>query len=369
MAKLRFKVLLAVFAFLLTALLVYVASIPVRTFLVYRAVKGNHRGWDERYFQQNDLMGFVPVPHSRRQETFHKGPNVPSRFDGNGLRIPIDQGHPPGRRPVLLALGCSFTFGAACLAKESYPYLLAERLGGSEINAGAYGGGLTHMFLLAQQIIPRARPDVVVVQYSPWLEDRAVSPFAPAQFVKLPQPYFVRGPDGSLTIHPPVFKAFDDFTIGEYREGKGSIREFLRFGRDVALRFILRDDKEMLGYWLRRTTGRIPAPFDDRNLLVHQVYGSIAKLSKEHQAEMLILLMSCSYQEIPEPLRGLGVPIVDGKASLYNRLDTKTSEAFARTYLHWYGDPPELIDSHPNELAHSIYAEVLEGAIRKKMNE
>jgi len=366
-AKLKKKLFLAFSAFLLAAVLSYCASIPVRSLLVYLTVKRDHRGWSERYFQKNELLGFTAIPNSQAEETFRKGPDVPSRFDGNGFRIPLKKPHPPGRRPLILALGDSFTFGAACLAEESYPYLLAEQLQGSEINAGQYGSGLAQMVLLAQRIVPRVRPDYVIVQYSPWLVQRALSPWGPTQFVKLPQPFFVRGPDGSLTIYPPVFEVFDDFTLGEYRQGDGGAIEFLHFTRNVTFPFLLHDDWNMLKYGFRRAARKIPSPFDDPNALVQQVYMSLAKLSEQHNSEMLILLMGCSYGEMPESFKGLGVTVVDGRASLCNRLETKSSEAYGQQYWHWYGDPPELIDTHPNANAHKIYAEVLERAIRRNL--
>jgi hypothetical protein len=73
----------------------------------------------------------------------------------------------------VLALGCSFTYGAATNAENTYPYLVGQRLAGTTRNAGVSSYGLSQMMILAKRLVPAYKPDYLLVQYSPWLVDRS----------------------------------------------------------------------------------------------------------------------------------------------------------------------------------------------------
>ena len=63
-------------------------------------------------------------------------------------------------------------------------------------------------------------------------------------------------------------------------------------------------------------------------------------------------------EDIPDAL------LVDADQVLCSHLSAMTYEAYAREYVHWRGDPPRIVDPHPNKLAHSLIAQALSNAIR-----
>jgi hypothetical protein len=198
---------------------IYVAYTGYRTAPIYWYVKHSERGWKGKLHRSDAELGFAPIPDSRGAEVFPVGNDIPARYDKDGFRVPLEDGIPtsPNRHPIVLALGCSFTYGAATLAEKTYPYLVGQYLGGTTRNAGVGSYGLSQMLVLAKRLVPANKPDYLIVQYSPWLVDRARSPFAPTNFGKVPTPYFfVR--QNELALHPPVFVTkIMDLPFDQYR--------------------------------------------------------------------------------------------------------------------------------------------------------
>ena len=69
------------------------------------------------------------------------------------------------------------------------------------INAGVPSWGLGHMVLLAREVVPRIKPDILVVQYSEWLVDRALSFYMPTFWAKLPGQ--IQTPRAGIRAHLP----------------------------------------------------------------------------------------------------------------------------------------------------------------------
>src|ERR1051325_8602131 len=102
---------------------IYLAYAAYRTMPVYRYVKSNQRGWKGRTHIADAELGFAPIPDSEGAEVFPIGNDIPARFDKDGFRVPLEAGATaPNRSPVVLTLGCSFTYGAATAAENTYPY-------------------------------------------------------------------------------------------------------------------------------------------------------------------------------------------------------------------------------------------------------
>src|SRR5215470_8398141 len=159
-----------------------------RTHALYFYVKTNQRGWRGLVYRWDAELGFAPIANSVGAETFPTGDEIPARFDQDGFRIPLDDAKNTtrGQHPSVLTLGCSFTYGAAARAEDTYPYLVGQNLGGSAHNAAVSSYGLSQMLILARRLVPAQKPDYLLVQYSPWLVSRALDPFAPTYFGKLP---------------------------------------------------------------------------------------------------------------------------------------------------------------------------------------
>jgi hypothetical protein len=72
------------------------------------------------------------------------------------------------------------------------------------INAGISSYGLAHMLILAKKLIPRYKPDYVIVQYSPWLVARSVNIYGPIDVFLLPTPYFA-AKNNQYELKPPIY--------------------------------------------------------------------------------------------------------------------------------------------------------------------
>ena len=184
----------------------YVGAAAYRSKPLYESLKSHERGWSGRAHAPDARLGFAPVPGARGAHVFPIGPDVPMRYDAHGFRVPVHAEQAPAvTHPLLLTLGCSFTYGDAVAAEEAWPFVTAQMLGGTAANAGVCGYGLAQMLLLAERLVPSVAPDYLVVQYSPWLASRAQSPLGPSRFGYLPTPYFF-DQNGTLQLRDPVFR-------------------------------------------------------------------------------------------------------------------------------------------------------------------
>ena len=134
------------------------------------------------------------------------------RFDKNGFRVPVgDTPTESHGSPLVLTLGCSFTYGDAVYARDTYPYLVGQSLKGTTKNAGCCSCGLSQMLILAGKLIPSHKPDYLIVQYSPWLISRSLSPFSPTYGGKSPAPYFY-GDEGLVTTPSRFFNKHSELS-------------------------------------------------------------------------------------------------------------------------------------------------------------
>jgi hypothetical protein len=59
------------------------------------------------------------------------------------------------------------------------------------------------------------------------------------------------------------------------------------------------------------------------------------------------------------------VVVVRAQEVLNGRVPEATKEAYQRRFAHWRGQPPELVDTHPNSAAHEIIADAIVAAIER----
>jgi hypothetical protein len=333
----------------------------------YRFVKTPGRGWSGQVHRADVELGFAPIPGARGAHLFASGPEIPMRYDGEGFRVPVgDAEGGPRRRPLVLALGGSFTYGDATPAEKTYPYRVAKALDGSAINAGVCSYGLSHMLILARRLVVEHRPDYLLVQYSPWLVKRGLSPFAPSYFGRLTNPYFYEDGD-EFSLQPPVFPTVVfDYPISDYREGESSVRQFFAFFGEIGLPLLVREHRGMIGYHTRRALGVLPRPSRDYEGVLRAAYGEIAEIAAEQGTRAFIVLLDGAGQaaEFPAVAPNAPLAVIDAQAALLSRLDEITPRAFLRKYGHWRGDPPQLVDPHPNAQAHAIIARTILKGIR-----
>ena len=177
-------------ALLLMLILGYTTSLAIRSAKIHHRLSTPSRGWSRPAHRPDPDLGFAPIPGARSAHTFPIGPDIPMAYNKDGFRVPVGATSRNRPGPRILFLGCSYTYGDACLAEETFPHKVAQAVGGTELNAGRCSYGLAQMLLLAEDLIPKHRPDLLVVQYSPWLVNRAITPYAPAWLGTLPVPYF-----------------------------------------------------------------------------------------------------------------------------------------------------------------------------------
>jgi hypothetical protein len=138
----------------------------------------------------------------------------------------------------------------------------------------------------------------------------------------------------------------------------------------IGIPIYLHDDYFEISTRLGRKLGWIPSPLVSEQKAVDFAYGEIRDLCTAIGAEMIVLALPRSINDAPKHrLRGLSVPVVRVLADLRERLPVATREAWEADYCFWRGDPPKIVDDHPNAHTHEIIAEVLAEAIRELQNQ
>lgn len=335
---------------------------------MYLYVKSKQHGWKGKVHKADQKLGLAPIPNSYGAETLPVGDDIPMRYDKDGFRVPMENNNDSENAyPVLLTLGCSFTYGAITYAKDTYPYLAGKYLGGSTKNAGVCSYGLSQMVIIAKRLIPRHKPDYVIAQYSTWLVDRALTPFAPSHFGKLPNPYFAEGKD-TLVIQPPVFQTkIMELPVDEYRNPKKDFSNFISFFWNVGLPLFLHDDLHMSAYVLAKTFHLKPEPAKNLDKVIKYAYEEIARVAEDNGAKVIIVILGDNHHavQIRKNLFPDKAILVDAHSALLKRLPVVDEQNYLRQYGHCHGDPPTIVDRHPNEKAHKIIAEEIVEQIKQ----
>jgi hypothetical protein len=345
----------------------YAVTLAFRSWQVYAFLKSDHRGLRGRLHRADPELGYAAVPGASGYQLMPGGDPLPVSYDLEGLRVPRGQEtRVPRQRPFVLTLGCSFTFGDATLAEDTYAEVLARRLGGTALNAGKSAYGLAQMLILARRLIPRYQPDVVVVQFSPWLAQRAASGFAHVTFGVAPVPYLTQDPEGRVTVVPPAFApVLFDLPFPRFDRPDRGAGEFASLFLRAGAPLFIHDDLQTLRYRLRRRAGRFPAPASDPERLNRAVYAEITRLAREHGARPVIVRLSHPLEIHYQTMRELSQDalLVNAQAAL----DARASdyEDYRRQFAHYRGVPPVLVDTHPNAEAHHIIARQIARALQQ----
>ncbi len=338
-----------------------------RSAAAWQFLKTPHLGFNGAVHRADATLGFAAVAGARGLHTFPIGPPFPMQYDDHGFRIPAYESSSRAlTRPLVLALGCSYTYGDACPAEKTYSSRVAERLRATNLNAGKCAYGLAQMLLLARELIPRHRPEIVLVQQSPWLVGRGVSGFARATFGTVPVPSFTD--DGRIA--PPAFRArLFDLPLQRYDNPRRGAPEFASFVWNVGLPLFAHDDIELMNFQARRLLGRVPAPAENEAEVVLAAYREIYALCRAAGSLMVVVRLSQPLDQAPPPLGGLGreegALVVRAQEALNRQVPEGTKEAYHRRFAHWRGDPPRLVDTHPNPAAHAIIADEIVAAIER----
>ena len=354
---------------LLAIIFGYGGSIWFRSWKFYNYITDEHRrGWRGQAHIPDAEFGLKPKPGVYAAHIFPVGADIPMHFDNWGFRVPVDTAGRalPLKRPLLLFLGCSFTYGDACRAEDAFPFLTAQALGGTELNRGVCSWGLAQMMLDGERLLAEFQPDWLVVQYSPWLVERALGGMAPLYYGHCPVPYFIQR-DGTLNLQPPPFgwKA-GTLPVNDY-DGAAGHGRFLSFLSRIGLPLYLYDDFNMSRLFAARMLGILPPCTLDRRAVVRTVYNQLAEAAHKHGSRMVALRLTGGFKnpgddEWAEILKIPDIITVDAEAALLDSLPA-TGLDYNHAYKHWRGEPPVMVDGHPNPPAHRIIA----GAIVRVM--
>jgi hypothetical protein len=348
----------------------YGLSLFYRSLEIYRFLKSDHRGIRGRIYRADPELGYSAIPGSVGVHLYSSGVSVPTRFDKAGFRYALgDDLDPLSRRPLVLALGCSYTYGDGVPAEATFAHGVAQELGGTALNAGQCGYGLAQMMVLARRLIPRYKPDFVLAQSSPWLVTRGLAGFARSTFGRVPAPFLTLAPQGTVEVQPPAFRPrvfdlnFDRFD--NQRRGAGEfLALFLRAGAPLALH----DDWQLAAASLRGVRETPPTPARDTKAVNAACYEELSTLCRENGA-VLVIVRVRHFKEVdwaaPPNLRRLGV-LVNAQAVLDAQVPDGNREAYDRRFALWGGAPRRLLDTHPNAEAHRIIAQEIVNALRAR---
>ncbi|MDZ4775104.1 MAG: hypothetical protein SGI72_18455 [Planctomycetota bacterium] len=359
MSTRRKKIVVACATLLVCALITWFATFVSRSRALYEASKEGARGWRGAVYRADSEMGLAPIAGAHADEVLPPLPDVPSHIDSRGFRVPVDQSDDaPIVRPTVLALGCSVTYGSCVLAEETFAWKVAQGLGAACLNAGLCSGGAAHELILARRLIPQYEPDYVLVQYSPWLIERSSTPYAPSFTGAIPVPFFVAAASGA-ELHEPLFETLVfDVPTREYRSTARTFGDFLSFTLRVGVPLLAHDDTCIAWADLKQKLGR-SSPIAAPDRIDEFVYGEIAALCREHGARLVVVALEEGSVPWTAPLAitSLGVPIAYGTNRLRAELPEVNRTTYNRAFLHTAGDPPVLVDRHPNAHAHALIAD------------
>lgn len=94
---------------------------------------------------------------------WHKPGVINYAFNSEGFRSPEFE-HSDN---LILALGCSYTMGIGLPESDTWPYILAQRLGMQYANLGWGGASGDYCYRMAEYWIPQLRPRLVVLLNPP----------------------------------------------------------------------------------------------------------------------------------------------------------------------------------------------------------
>lgn len=358
--KVRRVVVAATTSAITLAFIAYVGSIVVRATSLYDTLAQPHRGWRGTPHRQDDALGYTPRPGTKGAHTFPIGDDVPMRFDEFGFRVPVSSTDERlARTPTIMTIGDSITYGDATPAEDTFPQLVADALGGSAMNAGVCGYGLAQMVLRAAAEIPRHRPHMVIIQYTPWLAQRSTHFFAPTYTGVVPVPYYAQL-GRELTIAPPVFRAM---TMRETIAGSPfGVASFISLD---AIPAVLYEDVQLALFQLWDSLGTIPTPVLDVRAIEKAGYEEIARIARDTGARVVFVMFNegAKAVAVPAHIDAPGAVWVNAQEALLSQLPTHDDQSFAAAYGHWRGDPPRLVDRHPNARAHAVIAASIVAAL------
>ncbi|HPS20552.1 MAG TPA: hypothetical protein PKY78_06165 [Candidatus Omnitrophota bacterium] len=338
----------------------------------YHFVKNPYKGWEGLVHQADPELGYRAMSNVSGAENITIGEPVPMKYDKNGYRIPLSYTDIDfNKRPLILFIGDSFTYGSACVAEDTFPFIVGKDMNASVINTGTISYGFAQMLIIARELIPKYKPDFVVFQSSPWLLARALEMYRATTTVKVPMPYIYSKGVRQYAVRYPVFVT-NSFAlpIEKYKKTAESFNDYVGFLFEVGVPFYVYDDWNTLKTKFLLTIGRIPKPVDkDFRDVETWIYEEIYNICHKNNAKLVVCFLGNKGwgRTYTEQLKFTSdFIIVDAESVLWEKLSDKTQTGYDNKYKHWRGNPSVMVDHHPNPEAHKIIADAIYKGIVEK---
>lgn len=348
----------------------HLVSIHKNTVAYYRYFTDNNfKSWKGKMYMRDSLLGYRLAPLLSSQMVYSQMPAMNVFTNSGGFRISENEQKEQltTQQTDILFLGCSFTFGSACNAEETFPYIVSQEKQYRYINAGVEGYGLAQMIIAAKEILPKYRPSVVVLQYSPWLAYRSTFQFAPSHGgYLLPVPYFSKQ-KRSYQIEYPIYRSSVEqlFPEQDRQQFRG---HFLKYYFQKGFLYYAGEQLKIIKHQLRYISGN--AEWPTRNIKEAEAYGytELFQLIESYNARIVVLKLNNGPVQSSEDatLHHPNLLIADADSLMVGELDTINSNSYNRKFGHWAkkGRDSVMVDSHPNKLAHKIIAEAIIKALQ-----
>lgn len=365
-----------IFSLILTffiTVLVYFNTIVYRSYKLFEYLTAEKkRGWEGIAHQTDDTLGFKSIPNAKAFHTFTIGEKIPMAYDQNGFRVPLSDSlkqNIPGKLDMLF-LGCSFTYGDACFAEETFCHITAKQKNLTYINAGVCSYGLAHMLILAEKLLPEYRPKYLVVQYSEWLAGRGLNVYAPNYYAYVPNPYFSLTAD-KYTLEYPAFRT-QAFNLDAKQIKNQYYNNFLKFLFSKGISFYLKEDWFYQKNKILTLTGSRLKPATNAALAEKFAYNSIKQLADKYGTKIIVLnIGDIEYSKKSHQLfSDSTIYYAEADSALNNYLKLSSTKNYSKEFNLWRfnGKDSILVDAHPNLKAHQIIANSIIKEIDKIKN-
>lgn len=324
-----------------------------------------------RVFEFDPVVGIVTARNGQGEFLIAKGEPVPVLHDKNGFRV-LEGTSEIKPEKSMLFLGDSFTYGQLVSTKNNFATISARQLGIESLNAAVPGHGLAHMLLQARKFIPKYEPDFVIIQYSPWLVSRATQDSAFTSNGLIMAPYFFEDQDGSIEVHPAPFSPSNAlFELSDkYKLSVPSFSDKVSFLFEVAVPFFIKRDVDFSFYNVKSFLGLQPEPLEDGARIIEFAYDEISSVTKKNGGKVFILVLGMPFDfQVPLWLLPPEIAVINAHSTMVSLLNPKTANEYARQYHQWRGEPPELVDGHPNENAHRLIANDIVESLKVELAE
>lgn len=346
-------------------LTIYAFNLRMRITPVYYQAKtlGDKIG---RVYVNDDVIGYRHLPNSTGYRLLGDK-FITITHDQEGNRIPVGYKHPHAR-PLTIFLGCSVSYGDACWAEDAFPHLVGQGLKGDYINAAGSGYGVAQMIIKARELVPKYKPDYLVVQYTEWLPDRSTKIYQDFFGGQFPVPYISKN-----GLEKPVFSPRGlNIPFQKYNKTPISSLDFAKFWLEVSPDFVYQDLNAILVFF-KQLVGLTPRGYTDHRKFVEDyAYGELYRICKENNTKMIVWTTGTGFHLEPklpaDTIYKLKLPIAYADSALYKKGNAWSKESYARLYAHWYKPEGQrdsvIVDGHPNPLCHRIIADEILKTIR-----